>query len=102
LGELQLALTDFFQLLAPLNKCFVFSEDGVVLVILTAEVPSFLELGLLLDESLFLCADGSPLVAAFDALVEVGHALFNVTRKHVPDINLLLAAVDDLVADFSQ
>ena len=47
-------------------------------------------------------ANRLPLLAALDALVEVSHALLDVTIVHVLHNDLLPAPGDDLVADFSE
>ena len=94
LGELQLALADFLEVLAPLDEGLILGKDAIILV------PSFL--GILDDALLNLCADLLPLLAAFDALVEVSHALFNVTAKHVLAVDFAAASLVDLVADLGQ
>ena len=38
-------------------------------------------------------------MAAFDAFVEISHALLDVTAKHVFTINLCAASLINLVAD---
>ena len=47
-------------------------------------------------------ANFAPLFAALDALVQVAHALLNVTVEHIILVNFLAATADDLVADFCQ
>ena len=46
--------------------------------------------------------DCFPISAAVDALLEITHALFNVTDKHIIFVDLLSASLDDLVADLGE
>ena len=55
-----------------------------------------------LDDFLRARANSAPLVAALDALVQVTHALFDVTGQHVVLVDLLAAPANDLVADHRQ
>jgi len=75
LSELELALTDFLQVFAALDKGLVLSED----LVFTDGVA--LAAGVLLDHSLGASADIFPLLAAVDALVEVSNALVDVAAE---------------------
>ena len=52
-----------------------------------------------MDQLLGLLVDLLPLLAAVDGLFQVLHALLDVPLQHVLDVDLLLAPLDDLVAD---
>jgi hypothetical protein len=80
-----------------LNESFVLSKDGLIGV----KFP-VLPGGVFLDHLLALEADVFPLSAAVDALLEIRHAFFNISFKHVVLIDLGSASLNDLVADLSK
>ena len=95
--ELELTLTDFHKVFASLDKGFVLSEDGVVLI----EVPSWFR-GVLLKHLLAMDADILPLLAAINTLLEVTHTFLNITVEHVILVDSSSASLDDLVTDLSE
>jgi hypothetical protein len=95
-SKLKLALADLQELSAPLNEGFILSEDGlgVKLPVLAGTV--------LLNDLLVLATNVNPLTAAVHGLIEILNALLNVTVKHIIDVNLGLAPIDDLVTDLDK
>lgn len=91
---MKLTFTNFFKVFATLDKSFVLSEDSVFL-----SKVRVLSVTVVLDHPLHLLRNLSVLVAAFNALIKVSDAFFNIGTKHVLGINLVTAALDDLVAD---
>jgi hypothetical protein len=91
-SELQLALADLIQFAAPLDERVILGEDRLILVQMPVLVRT-----VLLDEALLLPANLGPLLAAFDRLGKVIHALLDLALNHVLDLDLVLAALDDLV-----
>jgi hypothetical protein len=47
-------------------------------------------------------ANSFPLFATVNTLLEISHALLNITCKHVVFVDLSNASLDDLVANFGQ
>lgn len=94
---MKLALANFFEILATLDESFVLGEDSVFL----SKVRVF-SVTVVLYHPLHLLRDFSVLVAALNAFIEVCDALFDISTKHVLCINLVTAALDDLVADLGQ
>jgi len=90
-----LALTNFFKVSASLDESLILSENSVVFF------PIFLTRSKN-DTLLDLCADFLPLAATFNALIEVTHAFFDVTAKHIFFIDFVSASRVDLVADLGQ
>jgi len=80
-----------------LNESFVLSKDGLIRI----KFPA-LSRGVFLDHLLALETDGFPLSAAINALLEIRHAFFNISLKHVILIDLGSASLNDLVADLSK
>ena len=95
MSKLELTFADFLEISASLDKGFVFGKDAIVLF------PSG-PVGMLDNAFLDLGADFFPLFTAFNALVKVTHAFFDVTAKHVFLINLIAASLVDLVTDLGQ
>ena len=95
--KLELTLTDFHKVFASLDKGFVLSEDGVVLI----EVPSWFG-GVLLKHLLAMDADVLPLLAAVNTLLEVTHTFLNITVEHVILVDSSSASLDDLVTDLGE
>lgn len=97
-SELELSLADFFKILASLNESLILSEDSLVLV----QCPLIFLSGVFLDLVLHSGANCFPLLTAVNALVEVSHAFFNISVKHIVDTDLSSTSFDDLVGDLSQ
>ena len=96
-SKLELSFADLLQLLAALDESLILSKDGTHVF----HVPRLL-VRVLLDPSLSLGADLSPLLAAVNTLIQVPHALLNIVTKHVFLVDLGAAPLNDLVADLGQ
>jgi hypothetical protein len=90
--ELELTLADLFKILASLNEGFILSKYSLISV----KIPA-LSRRILFDHSLHLKAYGLPFLAASNTLIEVSHAFFDITLKHVIFIDLCAASLDDLI-----
>lgn len=97
-GELKLALANFHEIFASLDKCLVLSENGLILV----QVPQISFRRVLFDHILMMLANNLPLLTAVNTLLKIIHALLDIARQHVILVDLGTALSDDLVADLRQ
>lgn len=94
-SELQLSLTDFDKLAAPLDECLDLCKYGI-----QAEVPL---LGVLLSNGrCHLIVDLPPLASAGNRVLQVLNALLHIAIQHIVHVDLLLASFNDFIADFVQ
>lgn len=96
--KLKLSLADVNEITASLNKRIIFCKDCLISI----KSPFVFFGGVILDHLLTVLAYSSPLFAAIDTLLQISHALINITIKHIFLVNLSPASSNDLIADLGE
>ena len=99
-SKLQLAFTDFCQLSATLHECFHLCENRVVIEIPSTLWCTFFDLFV----NQFGCSlvDFFPFLSAFNGVLKILDALFNIPIKHIRYINLWFASLNNFIWDLMQ
>jgi hypothetical protein len=90
-----LALTNFDQFRTSLNECFDRSKDGI-----GTKIPFFP--WFFVDNFNDSVINLSPPFSALNGVVEILHAILNISIEHIIDVDFCLASLDDLVGNFAQ